>query len=163
MEPDMESEYDFLATRRGLERLYLGPESDDASSVEKLLIKYPAKLHARRVAAELGVDDGLVYLQGQPEAELRDSDQSVPFRQRRYFFYVSGANFADCHATYCIASDQLTLWIPHVEPKDVLWFGTKPSPEQCMELYDVSEVRYASELAEFVGRYGGRIRATRSP
>jgi len=42
-----------------------------------------AKLHARRVAAELGCDSGLVYLPGMPERLLEDSDQPQQFRQRR--------------------------------------------------------------------------------
>lgn len=122
------------------------------SDVASRAVKYPAKLHARRVAAKLAVDDGLVYLAGQPEVELEDSDQPRPFRQRRYFFYLSGANFPDCHVTYEIAADRLTLWIPHVEPRQVLWFGSRPSAARCKRLYDVDEVYYASQLPKFVRR-----------
>ncbi|KND91501.1 putative Xaa-Pro aminopeptidase [Tolypocladium ophioglossoides CBS 100239] len=113
-------------------------------------VRYPAKLHARRVAAELAVDGGLVYLPGQPEKDLEDSDQPQLFRQRRYFFYLAGANFPDCHITYEIAADRLVLWIPYVEPRQLLWFGSKPSAARCAQLYDVDEVRYASQLPKFL-------------
>ncbi|PNY23059.1 Xaa-Pro aminopeptidase, partial [Tolypocladium capitatum] len=113
-------------------------------------VKYPAKLHARRVAAELAVGEGLVYLPGQPEKNLEDSDQPQLFRQRRYFFYLAGANFPDCHVTYEIAADRLVLWIPYVEPRQLLWFGSKPSAARCAQLYDVDEVRYVSQLPRFL-------------
>lgn len=48
-----------------------------------VLISSLAKLHARKVAAELGVTDGLIYLPGEPTRLYEDSDQSPPFKQRR--------------------------------------------------------------------------------
>lgn len=51
---------------------------------------YSAKQHARDVAAKLEVDQGLIYLPGAPTVYLEDSDQPRPFRQRRYFYYLSG-------------------------------------------------------------------------
>lgn len=45
--------------------------------------KYPAKEHARKVAAELGVRHGLIYLPGQVGKSWEDSDQEQTFRQRR--------------------------------------------------------------------------------
>ncbi|TWU73318.1 hypothetical protein ED733_004268 [Metarhizium rileyi] len=113
-------------------------------------IKYPAKLHARKVVRELDVDDGLIYLPGLPEIPLEDSDQPRLFRQRRYFFYITGANFEDCAATYEIKHDRLTLWIPYVEPRQVLWFGSKPSAAECKRQYDVDEVRYTTQLSKFL-------------
>lgn len=59
-------------------------------NVSSSLSKYPAKQHARRVAERLKVDEGLIYLPGMPKRQLEDSDQEEPFRQRRYFYYLSG-------------------------------------------------------------------------
>ena len=46
-----------------------------------------AKLHAKKVAAELarehGITSGLVFLPGEPTRNYEDSDMSPPFRQRR--------------------------------------------------------------------------------
>lgn len=43
----------------------------------------PAKEHARKVAKELGVEKGLVYLPGKLEETWEDSDMGPAFRQRR--------------------------------------------------------------------------------
>ncbi|KHN97647.1 Xaa-Pro dipeptidase [Metarhizium album ARSEF 1941] len=118
--------------------------------------KQTAKLHARKVARELGVDDGLIYLPGLPEILLEDSDQPRLFRQRRYFFYITGANFEDCAATYEIKHDKLTLWIPYVEPRDVLWFGSKPSAVECKRRYHVDEVRYTTQLSKFLRKFAAQ-------
>ncbi len=45
--------------------------------------KYPAKTHARKVAKELGVKYGLIYLPGQEDKLYEDSDMGPAFRQRR--------------------------------------------------------------------------------
>lgn len=49
-----------------------------------------AKQHARRVQEKLGAEAGLVYLLGQPAKNNEDSDMPAAFRQRRYFYYMSG-------------------------------------------------------------------------
>ncbi|KAK4106487.1 hypothetical protein N658DRAFT_512329 [Parathielavia hyrcaniae] len=108
--------------------------------------KYPAKTHARKVARELGVKCGVVYLVGQEEKVYEDSDQGPEFRQRRYFYYISGADFPGCAATYDIAADELVLWIPQIEPRKVLWYGRTPTPRQCMDVSEVDHVRYIKDL-----------------
>ncbi|KAJ9136675.1 Xaa-Pro dipeptidase [Pleurostoma richardsiae] len=112
--------------------------------------KYPAKTHARKVAKELGFYHGLIYLPGEKAREYEDSDQQVPFRQRKYFFYLSGANFPGCAVTYDIAKDWLTLWIPHNEPVLALWYGTTPTVEECKAKYDVDDVKYVSKLEKYI-------------
>ena len=66
------------------------------------------------------------------------------------FFYITGVNIPDCAATYDIATDKLTLWIPYVEPRQALYFGSPPDPAKAEELYDVDDVRYTIELPEFI-------------
>ncbi|KAI0598606.1 metallopeptidase family M24-domain-containing protein [Biscogniauxia sp. FL1348] len=113
--------------------------------------KYPAKIHARKVAKELGAQNGIIYLPGQLEATWEDSDQGPPFRQRRYFYYLAGVNFPGCSVTYDIAADKLTLWIPFTPPATVLWFGNTPSIDDCLERTDVHDVKYVSELSAYLG------------
>ncbi|KAJ9638439.1 hypothetical protein H2199_007128 [Coniosporium tulheliwenetii] len=100
------------------------------------LEKYPAKQHAQRVAEKLGVTEGLIYLPGAPTVLLEDSDQPRPFRQRRYFYYMSGCDEPDCHLTYDIKQDALVLYIPEIDPKKVIWNAT--------EKYDVDCVYYSN-------------------
>ncbi|OHE93798.1 metallopeptidase family M24 [Colletotrichum orchidophilum] len=122
-------------------------------SVAPIPTKFPAKLHARKVAAELNASDGLVFLPGEPSRSYEDSDMGPTFRQRRYFYYLSGANFADCAVTYELASDRLILWIPYVEPRQVLWFGSTPGIAECLRRFDVDDVRYTTQLNKFLYRH----------
>ncbi|KAI0399581.1 peptidase M24, structural domain-containing protein [Xylaria palmicola] len=112
--------------------------------------KYPAKLHARKVAKGLGSSDGIIFLPGQWDVNWEDSDQGPPFRQRRYFYYLSGVNFPGCSVTYDIEADKLTLWIPFTPPATILWFGNTPSPEHCLARSDVHDVKYTNLLSEYL-------------
>ncbi|OJJ45595.1 hypothetical protein ASPZODRAFT_17047 [Penicilliopsis zonata CBS 506.65] len=124
--------------------------------------KYPAKQHARRVAAKLGVSSGLVYLVGQPTINLIDSDQARPFRQRRYFYYVTGIDEADCYATYDIEHDRLTLYIPDFDLSLAIWNGRTLTKEEAERRYDVDQVRYCSSLASDVERWVNKYNGTSS-
>ncbi|KAH6636527.1 putative Xaa-Pro aminopeptidase [Chaetomium tenue] len=110
--------------------------------------KFPAKEHARKVARKLGVDRGIIFLLGQDEKYYEDSDMGPTFRQRRYFYYITGADFHGCAVTYDILRDRLVLWIPRIEPRTVLWFGKVPTPEECKAASDVDSVYYIDVLYE---------------
>ncbi|KAL1880442.1 hypothetical protein Plec18167_003846 [Paecilomyces lecythidis] len=115
--------------------------------------KYPAKQHALRVASQLGVTHGLIYLEGKPTTYLDDSDQTVPFRQRRYFYYLSGADEPDCYLTYDIAQDRLTLYVPDFDLRRAIWMGPTLTVEDAQERYDVDQARYYSSLSQDVHRW----------
>ncbi|KAI4643675.1 hypothetical protein J4E93_006687 [Alternaria ventricosa] len=108
--------------------------------------KYPAKQHARRVQEKLGVEEGLIYLPGQPARNNEDSDMPAPFRQRRYFYYLSGCNEPDCHLTYDTRRDELSLFIPRIKPERVIWYGRGSTLAEALVKYDVDQVFYADEL-----------------
>jgi len=119
-------------------------------------------LHARKVADALGVQDGIVYLAGEPSRAYEDSDMGPVFRQRRYFYYVTGANFEDAAATYDLAEDSLILWIPSAgSPRDVLYSGRPPTRAECEAVTDVDHVRDIGELDNYLrerlfGLFGSR-------
>lgn len=121
--------------------------------------KFPAKLHARKVAKILGAQNGIIYLPGQVEETWEDSDQGPPFRQRRYFYYITGADFPGCSATYDIAADKLTLWIPYTAPATALWFGSTPAPDDCLARCDVHDVQYATGLQAYLAARLACVRA----
>ncbi|KAJ4310089.1 hypothetical protein N0V94_008621 [Neodidymelliopsis sp. IMI 364377] len=102
------------------------------------LEKYPARQHARRVQEKLGVDEGLIYLAGQPAKNNEDSDMPAPFRQRRYFYYLTGYH------------DTLSLFIPRIDPKRVIWNGRGSTLAEAIEKYDVDEVYYVDELGDVI-------------
>ena len=70
----------------------------------------------------------------------------MPCRQRRYFYYLTGCNLADCHFAYDIASSRSILFIPPIDPDDVIWSGLPVSVDDALRLYDVDEVKYTDDV-----------------
>ncbi|KAI9827719.1 MAG: hypothetical protein M1832_004208 [Thelocarpon impressellum] len=124
------------------------PELDLTPGRDMLGETLAAKQHAATVASQLGLSQGLVYLQGGPTMLYRDSDQPQPFRQRRYFFYMSGVDEPDCHLTYDLQTEALRLYIPPIDPRTVIWNGPTLSEEEARDRYDVDEVRLSSSLQD---------------
>jgi Xaa-Pro dipeptidase len=92
-------------------------------------------------------------LRGQQSALLEDSDMPVPFRQRRFFYYLSGVDFEDCIVTYDIERDSLRLYIPPVNPREIIWHGPTPSIKECEEKYDVDYVGVTSDVNRDIMRW----------
>ncbi|OAL04860.1 putative Xaa-Pro aminopeptidase, partial [Phaeosphaeriaceae sp. SRC1lsM3a] len=117
---------------------------------ESPLDKYPAKQHARRVQEKLGVETGLIYLPGQCMSTNQDSDMPAPFRQLRYFYYLSGCNESDCHLTYDIQHDTLSLFLPRIDEKRVIWYGRGSTLAEALVKYHVDEVYYSDEVSGYI-------------
>lgn len=122
---------------------------------------YPARSHAKRTAATLKdlaktsgsdvspADSEHAHLyMASPALELWPySDQNVPFRQNRYFNYLTGAyDLAGGHVVYDVKNDKLTLYLPPIDEEDVMWSGLPMSPEEAQKKYDVDEVKYEKEI-----------------
>ncbi|PYH41881.1 aminopeptidase P family protein [Aspergillus saccharolyticus JOP 1030-1] len=115
------------------------------TSLESILAgKYPAKAHARRVAQGLQSlghgRHGIIYLEAQKTRLIEDNDEAMPFRQRRPFFYLSGCLLPDSCLIYNIDLDELTLFIPPVDPEDVIWSGLPMSAAEAQKRFDVDYV-----------------------
>jgi Xaa-Pro dipeptidase len=67
-------------------------------------------------------------------------------RQRRYFFYLSGCELPDSYLVYEFASDKLTLFIPPVEPEEVIWSGLPMSIEEAKAKYDIDDCKTTREV-----------------
>lgn len=74
----------------------------------------------------------------------------APFRQRRFFYYLSGADFEDCIVTYDIKRDDLRLYIPPINPEKVIWLGPTQSIEECQEKYDVDYVFLTNDVDNYI-------------
>ena len=57
----------------------------------------------------------------------------MPFRQRRYFYYLTGCNEPDCHVTYDVGKDELCLYVPESDVRKEVWFGAGVGVEEAME------------------------------
>lgn len=104
--------------------------------------KYPAKSHVRRVTEKLKASEGLIVIQGSTTQLYSNSDNPIPFRQDRYFYYLTGCQEADCYATYNIAQDRLILWLPPIDVRRIVWTGRGSTVEEALEQYDVDEAYY---------------------
>ncbi|ROV92297.1 hypothetical protein VSDG_07257 [Cytospora chrysosperma] len=118
---------------------------------EVLKGKYPGKLHAKRVAEYIrskipDATTGVIYLEGGKTRMIEDCDQEEHFRQRRFFFYLTGCNLPDCYYTYDIASEQSTLFVPPVDPESVIWSGLPTSTSEALEQYDIDHVQYSTDV-----------------
>lgn len=76
----------------------------------------------------------------------------MPFRQRRFAFYLSGANFPGTSVTYDIAKDFLILWVPVRAPSKELWYGAIPSIKECMANFQVDSVRDIKEIKAYLSK-----------
>ncbi|KAI0389763.1 peptidase M24, structural domain-containing protein [Xylariaceae sp. FL0594] len=120
--------------------------------------KYPAKAHAKRVVEYIRTKipdaSGVIFLEGRSDHLLEDSDEPVPFRQRRAFMYLTGVDMADCAFIYDIATEKSTLFIPPVDPENVMWTGLPLSAEEALEKYDVDAVLPTTELNPLLANLG---------
>ncbi|KAF2656867.1 putative Xaa-Pro aminopeptidase [Lophiostoma macrostomum CBS 122681] len=121
---------------------------------EVLKGKYPAKAHAKKVKEWIlqkgGDAKGTVYLEGQKTRMLEDNDEAAPFRQRRYFYYLSGCNLSDSYLTYELESEKLTLFIPPIEPDEVIWSGLPLTVEEALEKYDIDAAKTTSDVNPYL-------------
>ncbi|KAH7162114.1 putative Xaa-Pro aminopeptidase [Dactylonectria estremocensis] len=112
--------------------------------------KYPAKSHAKRVVELIREKKpdatGVLYLEGRMTKLIEDNDGAEHFRQRRYFYYLTGCNLADCYFIYDIQTSKSTLFIPPVEEDEVIWSGLPVSIEEALQQYDVDEVKLTTEI-----------------
>ncbi|KAF2395779.1 hypothetical protein EJ06DRAFT_534712 [Trichodelitschia bisporula] len=124
--------------------------SDDACAAFLPTGKYPGKAHAARVAEYIekhgGDASGVLYLEGQTTKMIEDNDEACAFRQRRYFYYLTGCATPDCAYTYDMKSKKATLFIPPVNPEDVIWSGLPLSVTDALAVFDVDDVQTTDEL-----------------
>ncbi|KAI7090867.1 putative Xaa-Pro aminopeptidase [Hortaea werneckii] len=114
--------------------------------------KYPAKAHARRVADALfsssssdSSSGDLIVVTAAKSRPWPDSDMPAPFRQARYFYYLTGCNEPGCCVVYDIKHDKLTLWLPAIDQSRVVWTGRGSTVEEALEKYDIDDARYLTE------------------
>ena len=105
------------------------------------------------MAAQLGVNDGLIYLLGQYDLPAEDSDLPGPWKQRKYFYYCTGVDNPDCCVIYDIKMDVLVLYIPEIDPKSVAWNGRGPTIDEARNMYDVDQVFHNSQLFRHLDKW----------
>jgi len=100
------------------------------------------------------VKRGLVYLEGLLALNYEDSDQPAHFRQRRYFYYLSGINFPGCVVTYNIHTDRLMAWIPAPNTgSSVIFNGSNPTRKEIQANYDFDQVYHIKSLSGYMKKF----------
>lgn len=77
---------------------------------------------------------------------LQAQDADVLRSQRRYFYYLTGCNAADCYYAYDIQSSKSILFIPPIDPDEVVWSGLPLTIDDALNQFDVDEVRLSNEV-----------------
>jgi len=76
------------------------------------------------------------------------------YRQRRPFFYLTGCPEPDASMVYDVKADELTLFIPPIDPDSVIWSGLPLSLEEAAKLYDVDHVQYTTDVNATLAKIG---------
>lgn len=81
-----------------------------------------------------------------------DSTTDKTHSQRRFFYYLTGCNLPDCYFLYDIQADKSTLFIPPIDPEDVVWSGLPTTIDEALKLYDVDDVKPTTEVASVLAQ-----------
>lgn len=116
--------------------------------------KYPAKKHCENVVSKLQtitMPHSCAFLNfGNLVESIKYCDTNKPFRQKRYFYYLSGVDLPGSAVYYDISKKKLTLFLQNVDEDDIMWSGEPLSCKQALDNYDVDEVLYMKDLPNFL-------------
>ncbi|KAF9115960.1 hypothetical protein BGX27_005652 [Mortierella sp. AM989] len=116
--------------------------------------KYPAKQHWAKVAKNLGLSEGLVYLKGDVLKERHDTDVELSFRQESNFYYLTGFAEHDAHVLFDLKSQKMTL-LPYKLPEDhIVWMGMPPTETELHTKFEADDIRWSTELLDLINNSG---------
>ena len=101
---------------------------------------YPAKSHINRVILHLHSAEanavsagGIIFIESAKSKLWPNSDQEQPFRQSRYFYYLTGCDLPDCAVLYDLKTERSVLFIPPVVDAEVIWSGLPLSIKEALD------------------------------
>ncbi|OBA26000.1 hypothetical protein HANVADRAFT_3202 [Hanseniaspora valbyensis NRRL Y-1626] len=143
-----------------IRELGFDPIKNRASLLEKdpyLILKthkYPAKKHCSKIVSQLQSitipHSSAIINFGNNVEPIKYCDTMKPFRQKRYFYYLSGVEIPGSAIFYDIKNDKLTLFLQDVDEDDIMWSGEPISIKEALDKYDVDEVLYMKDMASFL-------------
>lgn len=127
---------------------------------QMLQAQYPAKDHALRSVKRMqenGVDaNGIFYVESTVEKLQEDNDSPEHFRQRRFFYYLTGCNMANCQFIFDIQASRSYLFIPPIVDEEVIWCGLPTTVEDALKHYNIDEVRHTSQVNETIAELASK-------
>ncbi|KAF9585049.1 hypothetical protein BGW38_004086 [Lunasporangiospora selenospora] len=116
--------------------------------------KYPARQHWAKVAKNLGLSEGLVYLKGDVLKERHDTDVELTFRQESNFYYLTGFAEHDAHVLFDLKTGKMTL-LPHRLAEDhIVWMGMPPTLAQLQAEFDTDNITWSADLVKAIQESG---------
>ncbi len=90
--------------------------------------------------------NGVVFIQGAENMYRYKTDYEFPFRQESNFWYLTGANEADCALVLDLKKEEYHLFVPKRDAQYAVWHGYVKSREQYLEEYKPDHLHYQNEV-----------------
>lgn len=89
---------------------------------------------------------GVVFIQGQETMYRYSTDYEFPFRQESNFWYLTGANEADCSLILDLKKEEYHLFVPKRDAQYAVWHGKVKTKDQYQEEYSPDHLHYQNDL-----------------
>jgi len=90
--------------------------------------------------------NGAIYIQGAETMYRYGTDYEFPFRQESNFWYLTGANEADCALILDLKTEEYHLFVPERDAQYAVWHGYVKTKNQYKEEYKPDHLHYANEI-----------------
>ncbi|TFY78365.1 hypothetical protein EWM64_g5647 [Hericium alpestre] len=124
---------------------------------------YPAQEHASKtlqklaelLPAEERVKPQIILVAGALTPFRNDTDRELPFRQESNFNYLTGCTVPSSLALLVAssatsASPTFSLFIPPIEPVDLMWSVPPPTLEAARETHDATTVAHTTDFSNAI-------------
>ena len=95
---------------------------------------------------------GVVYIQAAETMYRYGTDYEFPFRQESNFWYLTGANEADCSLILDLNKEEYHLFVPKRDAQYAVWHGYVKSKEQYQEDYKPDHLHYSNEILSVLNK-----------
>lgn len=90
--------------------------------------------------------NGVVFIQGAETMYRYKTDYEFPFRQESNFWYLTGANEADCALLLDLKKEEYHLFVPKRDAQYAVWHGYVKTKEQYQEQYQPDHLHYENDI-----------------
>ncbi|MEQ9308268.1 MAG: aminopeptidase P family protein [Balneolaceae bacterium] len=95
---------------------------------------------------------GVVFIQGAETMYRYKTDYEFPFRQESNFWYLTGANEADCSLILDLRKEEYHLFIPKRDAQYAVWHGYVKTKEQYQEQYNPDHLHYQNDILHVLNK-----------
>jgi Xaa-Pro dipeptidase len=90
--------------------------------------------------------NGVVFIQGADTMYRYGTDYEFPFRQESNFWYLTGANEAECALVLDLKKEEYHLFVPERDAQYAVWHGYVKSQEKYFHEYKPDHLHYMNDL-----------------